>query len=59
MRHSRVGGFSSHNIIELLRGWSSQNEAPETNFPNFIFMPFYENMENYKHFGSRFIFIHG
>ena len=23
-----------------LRGWSSQNEALETNFSNFIFMPF-------------------
>ena len=24
----------------LLRGWSSRNEALETNFPNFIFMAF-------------------
>ena len=25
-------------ILGTLRGWSSQNGAPETNFPNFIFM---------------------
>jgi hypothetical protein len=48
----------SQNFWLSLRRWSSQNEALVTNFPNFIFMPFYENMDYYRHFGTRFILIH-
>ena len=39
----------------LLRGWSSQNEALETNFPNFILMFFYENIDDCEYRGSLFI----
>ena len=38
-----------------LRGWSSQNEALETNLPILFLCLFYKTMENYKHFGTRFI----
>jgi hypothetical protein len=47
-------------VENITKEWSSRNEALGTNFPNLIFNGFfYENMENYKHFGTHFIFMHG
>jgi hypothetical protein len=40
----------------LLRGWSSQNEALETNFPNFIFMPFLQKYGKLQAFWYSFYF---
>jgi hypothetical protein len=45
--------------VRYLREWSSLNEAQEKNFSNLFLWLIYDNMDNYKHFDTRFILIHG